>query len=70
MVEEIYSIQRLDHLGIVAGICQQIFYLKIADFLSRQRGALHRLVSEKRGTLHRGGKTQRTKGSPEQDKEC
>jgi transposase len=31
MAEEQYSTQRLDHLGIVAGICQQIFLIEKVD---------------------------------------
>ncbi len=31
MTEEIYSTQRLDHLGIVAGICQQIGFIEQID---------------------------------------
>ncbi len=42
MAEETYSTQRLDHLGIVAGICQQI---GLVEQIDTHVGATERKVS-------------------------
>jgi len=42
MSEESYSTQRLDHLGIVAGICQQIGLVEGDFCISPRKGIFQR----------------------------